>query len=106
MKPFYLCILRCADDSLYVGHTDDLDVRMAQHSGGYGHTRDLRPLEVVYAADFVTREEALSRELQIKKWSRAKKDALIAGDWKRVSDLAKCYAKHGPPKARGVETSR
>jgi predicted GIY-YIG superfamily endonuclease len=47
------------------------------------------PVESVWSQEFVTREEALAAELQIKGWSRAKKEALMAGDWKRISALAK-----------------
>ena len=90
MKPFYLYILRCADDSLYIGHTDDLPARMQQHDSGElgGYTAMRHPLTLVYASEHETRLEALERERQIKRWSRAKKEALIAGDWEGLRRLA------------------
>ncbi|MEP9359175.1 GIY-YIG nuclease family protein [Sphingomonas sp. KR3-1] len=88
---FYTYMLRCNDGSYYIGHTEDLDVRLAQHQRGtlpgYTHTR--RPVELVWCEAFATRYEALAAERQIKGWSRAKKEALIAGDWARISELAR-----------------
>jgi LAO/AO transport system kinase len=91
MKPFFVYMLRCADGSYYTGHTDELERRIGQHSAGEvpGYTHDKRPVELVWSQETATREEALAAELQIKGWSRAKKEALIAGDWARVSELAK-----------------
>lgn len=90
MKPFYLYILRCADDSLYIGHTDDLATRMQQHHSGAlgGCTATRHPLTLVFVSEHETRLEALERERQIKRWTRAKKEALIAGDWDRLRQLA------------------
>ena len=83
-------MLRCADDSFYVGHTDELEKRLGQHQlgeiVGYTHTR--RPVRLVWQQEFETREEALSAERQIKGWNRAKKEALIAGDWVSIRRLA------------------
>jgi len=88
---FYAYILLCADESFYTGHTEDLEHRIAEHqlgrSGGY--TRNRRPLRLVWSQDFPTRYEALSAERQIKGWSRAKKRALINGDWLLLSLLAR-----------------
>ncbi len=88
---FYAYILLCADNSFYTGHTDHLENRIADHHcgrfGGYSAKR--RPVRLVWTQDFPTRHEALSAERQIKGWSRAKKLALIDGDWDRVSLLAR-----------------
>jgi putative endonuclease len=88
---FYAYILLCADKSYYTGHTEDLEHRMAEHhfgrSGGY--TGNRRPVRLVWSQDFPTRYEALSAERQIKGWSRAKKKALIDGDWQLLSLLAR-----------------
>ena len=75
----------------YVGHTDDLERRIAQHRSGAlpGFTADHQPIEFVWSQDFPTRYEAQTAEKQIKGWSRAKKLALIRGDWPRISLLAK-----------------
>lgn len=84
-------MLRCRDDSYYVGHTDDLDRRIGEHQSGAipGYTCMRRPLVLMWSQDFASREEALSAELQIKRWSRAKKEALIQGDWKALSQAAR-----------------
>ena len=88
---FYVYILRCADGSYYVGHTDNLQMRLAQHEHGeipgYTHTR--RPVDLVFAVDCPTRAEAKARERQLKGWSRAKKEALIKGNWSRVQRLSR-----------------
>ena len=83
MKPFFVYLLRCADGSYYVGHTDELERRVAQHQAGEveGYTHERRPVELVWSQETATRDEALSAERQIKGWGRAKKEALIAGDW-------------------------
>ncbi|MEY4160678.1 MAG: hypothetical protein RLZZ136_1299 [Pseudomonadota bacterium] len=88
---FYAYLLRCSDGSYYAGHSDDLDLRMAQHQSGTlgGYTARRRPVVLVWSDSFQTREEAFFAERKIKGWSRAKKEALIAGDWDLVSRLAK-----------------
>ncbi|MGZ8335455.1 MAG: TrmH family RNA methyltransferase [Allosphingosinicella sp.] len=88
---FYTYLLRCADGSYYAGHTDDLDVRIAQHERGElpGYSEKRRPVVLVWSETFPTRDEAFAAERRIKGWSRAKKEALIAGDWKLISQLAK-----------------
>jgi len=87
---FWTYILRCADSMYYTGHTDDLDRRVAQHQSGTirGYTFTRRPVELVWCEAFSTRAEALEAELKIKNWSRAKKEALIARDWHRLSRAA------------------
>lgn len=83
---FHTYILRCADGSYYTGHTDDLDHRIAQHQSGAltGYTFERRPVELMWSESFASRAEALACELQIKGWSRRKKEALITGDWQRL----------------------
>jgi predicted GIY-YIG superfamily endonuclease len=97
---FWCYILRCADGKYYTGHTDDLERRIGEHMhGGFcKYTSRRLPVELAWAADFPTRYEALDSELRVKKWSRAKKEALIAEDWARLSHFAK------PPRER-VSTS-
>jgi putative endonuclease len=88
---FFVYMLHCADGSYYVGHTDDLGKRIAEHSTGEycGYTSSRRPTMLVFSQACTTRFEALSAERQIKGWSRAKKRALINGDWEEISRLAK-----------------
>lgn len=89
--PFWTYMLRCADGRYYTGHTDNLDLRVAQHQSGAmpGYTRNRRPVTLLWSQEFPTRHEALTAERQIKGWSRAKKEALIAGNWDEISRLAK-----------------
>ena len=88
---FFTHILRCADGKYYTGHTDDLERRIAQHhvSEYCDFTSRRRPVELIWASDFPSRYEALSAELEIKKWSKAKKEALAASDWQRLSYFAR-----------------
>ena len=88
--PFYTYMLHCADRSFYVGHTDDLQTRVAQHEAGgiASYTQIRRPVKVVWSQEFSTRIEAIEAERQIKGWSRAKKLALIREDWDLISILA------------------
>ena len=88
---FHAYLLRCNDGSYYAGHTDNIDVRLAQHRSGEmeGYTAKRLPVEPVWCDVFATRAEAFAAERRIKGWSRAKKEALIAGDWDLVSVLAR-----------------
>ncbi|MGH2397840.1 MAG: GIY-YIG nuclease family protein [bacterium] len=88
---FWVYMLRCVDGSYYTGHTDDLERRMADHIAGIvpGYVTSRMPASFMFAEELPTREEALARERQIKGWSRAKKEALIRGDWSEISRLAK-----------------
>ena len=88
---FWVYILRCADGSYYVGHTDNLDARVSAHLAGEveGYTRTRRPVYLVFSAEFPTREDALTWERQIKGWSRAKKEALMKGNWTRIQALSR-----------------
>jgi predicted GIY-YIG superfamily endonuclease len=88
---FWVYMLRCADNSYYVGHTDNLELRMSHHDAGDvpGYTSKRRPVTPVYSQEFPTREEALAAEQQIKKWSRLKKEALIKQDWTSLSRHAR-----------------
>jgi predicted GIY-YIG superfamily endonuclease len=83
-------MLRCADESFYVGHTDHLERRIGMHDAGEcgGYTATRRPVVLVWSQEHSTREDALAAERQIKGWSRAKKQALIRGDWLEIQRLA------------------
>ena len=100
---FHCYLLRCSDGSYYVGHTDDLSRRIAEHQTGFftGYTYKRRPVELVWSTSFQTRDDAKAAERQIKGWSRAKKEALIAGDWERMSELAKCRPVTGSRPSTG-----
>ena len=88
---FWTYMLHCGDRSFYVGHTDNIEARMAAHVSGSipGYTRSRLPVALVWSEQFSTRLEALAMERRIKGWSRAKKLALIRGDWNLIGELAK-----------------
>lgn len=88
---FWVYLLHCADDSYYAGHTDNLESRIGEHQvGSYpGYTANRLPVKLVWSQECATREEALAAEMQIKGWSRKKKEAMMRGDWEAVSLLAK-----------------
>ena len=75
----YTYILKCRDDSLYTGWTNNLEKRLITHNEGKGakYTKARRPVELVYYEEFQTREEAMKREYAIKQLSRKEKEALI-----------------------------
>ncbi len=90
-RPFVAYMLRCADESYYVGHTDDLEKRVLEHQAGgkCAYTERRRPVRLVWSQEFATRAEALAAELRVKNWSRAKKEALAQGDFVQLSTAAK-----------------
>jgi putative endonuclease len=91
MQTFGVYILRCADNSYYTGHTDNLAHRLAQHESGEitsCYTFSRRPVCLVFSQECASRAEALAAEMQIKGWRREKKEALIQGDWEEISRLA------------------
>jgi putative endonuclease len=90
----WLYILRCADGSYYTGSTNNLPLRLAQHKAGEGnaYTRCRLPLELVYSQEFSSEHEAFLRERQVKGWSRAKKEALIRGDFEALIKLSKSHS--------------
>jgi predicted GIY-YIG superfamily endonuclease len=95
---FFVYLLRCADNSYYVGHTEDLDHRVASHQTGRfgGYTADRLPVRLVWSETFESRDDAFAMERKIKGWSRAKKEALIRGDWDEVRRLARSRASFDP----------
>ena len=90
-------ILECADGSYYVGSTIDLERRLREHNEGIGakYTARRRPVEMVYAAEFPDVTQAYAAEKQVQNWSRAKREALIRGDYEALPALArKDFEKH------------
>lgn len=74
-------ILKCNDESFYVGLTTDLKKRIQDHQSGDGaqYTRSRLPVKLVYSEKHANQNDAEDREQQIKRWSRTKKEALISG---------------------------
>ncbi len=75
----YTYILKCADGSLYTGYTTDVEHRLAMHNSGKAskYTRGRLPVELVYVEEFSDKNQAMSREWQIKQLSREEKLKLI-----------------------------
>ncbi|PDT73136.1 GIY-YIG nuclease family protein [Bradyrhizobium sp. C9] len=98
----YVYMLRCADNSFYVGSTtgDDLAPRIEQHNTGAfpGYTYSRRPVVLVWSEHFERITDGIAAERQIKGWSRAKKEALIKSDWETVRRFARRRA--GAPRAK------
>jgi predicted GIY-YIG superfamily endonuclease len=87
----WMYILKCADGSYYVGSTRNLDLRLSQHQSGKGsvYTSGRLPVELVYAEEYDRIVDAYSREKQVQNWGRAKREALINGDFDSLPLLAK-----------------
>src|SRR5436305_3270699 len=95
----YVYMLRCADNSYYVGSAtgDDLQPRIDQHNCGVfpGYTFSRRPVTLVRSERFDRATDGIAAERQIKGWSRAKKEALIKQNWLEISRLSR---RGGKPK--------
>jgi predicted GIY-YIG superfamily endonuclease len=91
MPDFFIYILKCNDDSYYIGHTDDLEKRVEEHASGScsNYTSTRLPVKLVFTEAFQRREDALAFEIKIKKWSRVKKEALINRDFEAIRKYAK-----------------
>ena len=84
-------ILRCSDGSYYTGSTRDLESRLYEHQNGLGavFTKKRLPIKLVYCEEFERIDDAFYRETQVQGWSRAKKEALIQGQYDLLPKLAK-----------------
>ncbi len=104
---FWAYVVRCADDSYYTGHTDDLERRIGQHNLGEiaGYTQTRRPVTLMWCQEFPSRQEALTAEFQVKDWSRKKKEALFRDDWAAVSAAARKPERSEPVPRYEVSTS-
>jgi putative endonuclease len=88
---YFVYILTCSDGTLYVGSTSDVSRREHTHNEGHGakYTAGRRPVRVVYSEGHESRSAAQKREAQLKRWTRARKQALITGDHQHLHGLAK-----------------
>ena len=87
---WYVYILLCDQKTYYIGLTSDVNKRLKSHKAKQNiATKEFSEIEVVYAEKYITRKEAERREIQIKKWSRAKKKALIEGNLELLKKLSK-----------------
>jgi len=84
-------IVRSSDGTLYVGHTEDPETREKEHNDSRGarYTAMRRPIRLVYTEALESLGAAVRRERQLKRWSTAKKEALIEGDLARLKQLSR-----------------
>src|SRR5271169_295023 len=99
MKTYYIYILQCADGSYYTGVTNNVEKRFYEHQEGliescYTHNR--RPVKLMYIEESSDVLATISREKQIKGWTRKKKEALIAKDHEKLIELSKSYSCPSP----------
>ena len=83
MKDYFVYIVECTDGNYYTGVTSELEKRINKHNSGFykGYTSSRLPVKLVYSNRFTNINDAINAEKQIKGWSRAKKEALIIGDY-------------------------
>ena len=94
---YYVYILECSDGSFYTGSTDDVNKRLLQHQEGVkasSYTYSRRPVKLVWTSEETKYYyDALRWERQIKGWNRAKKQALIRGDFDAIHEIVKIERK-------------
>lgn len=80
--PYYFYILRCADNTLYCGQTNNLERRVKEHNFDINksakYLRPRKPVQLVYCEEYNTLQDAMKREFQVKKWPKLKKEILIS----------------------------
>ena len=91
----WLYILRLNSGQIYIGSTTDLDRRVEEHYSGHAcrTTKLDPPIKLIYSEPLTTFSEARKREAQIKRWTRAKKEALVSGDLAKLRKLSKSRKK-------------
>ncbi|MCO6494375.1 MAG: GIY-YIG nuclease family protein [Bacteroidetes bacterium] len=92
MNQYYTYILKCSDGSYYVGVTNNIEKRYNEHQEGLDtscYTYKRRPVELVCYEMFIDINQAITREKQLKGWSRSKKEALINSDFNELIKLSK-----------------
>ncbi len=92
MKLLYVYILKCSDNSYYTGITNNIERRLNEHQTGCNedsYTSSRRPVELMFFTGFSDFNFAISKEKQLKSWSRSKKEALIEGKYDDLINLAK-----------------
>lgn len=89
---YYVYILLCSDNSYYIGVTNNIEERVLQHQNGVNssaYTYNKRPVHLIYSEAFIDVKQAIEREKQLKRWSRAKKEALLNNDIVKLKLLSK-----------------
>jgi predicted GIY-YIG superfamily endonuclease len=87
----FVYILRCSDNTFYVGHTNNLITREHAHNDGTAaqYTACRRPVKLVYSEEFAVLATAIARGKQLKRWSSQKKEALITHNVRSLKQLSK-----------------
>ena len=90
-KRLYVYIVNCKDDSYYTGVTNNVEKRVVEHNYGLdkkSYTYSRRPVNLVFSQEFIDPNEAIRFEKQVKGWRRAKKKALIEGNFEKLVKLS------------------
>lgn len=93
MRYYYVYMVQCSDDSIYIGLTNDLERRLKEHNFGLNdnsYTSKRRPVKMIWHQEFMQFEQAEKFEKKIKKWSRSKKMALANGDYNLLKLFSIC----------------
>jgi putative endonuclease len=91
VRIFYVYMVRCIDGTFYVGVTNDIARRFAEHCAGHDptcYTATRGPLQLVYAGEFDRPDEAIAFEKRLKGWTHKKKRAFAERDWPLLKRLA------------------
>jgi putative endonuclease len=89
----YVYILKCSDNTYYTGVTNNPQRRLFEHNSGKNknsYTSSRLPVSIIYCEQFTDFNLAISWEKRIKKWSKAKKEALISENWDQLKIAAAC----------------
>lgn len=88
-------ILQCSDGTYYTGSTKEIEKRIEEHQSGIGakYTSRRLPVKLLYFEEFQRINEAFYREKQVQGWSRKKKEALIASNYKDLTKFSECNNK-------------
>jgi predicted GIY-YIG superfamily endonuclease len=106
-ETYWVYVLKCVDDTYYVGMTNNLELRLAPHHQGLGYrsyTTSRRPVELIWSQQFPSHDEAFICERQIKGWSRSKKAALINGNWDEIHGIVTHERKTRRLKAKQLKS--
>ena len=98
MKQYYVYIVKCKDNSYYIGVTNNIERRLYEHNAGLNkisYTFKRKPVELVWFETFLDINEAILIEKKIKGWSRRKKEALITENWDKLIEYSKNYTQYG-----------
>ncbi|WP_336336350.1 GIY-YIG nuclease family protein [Haloarcula brevis] len=78
-SPYHVYVLRCSDNTFYTGYTTDVERRVREHDAGDGakYTRGRTPVDLVHVESFDSQSAAMSREYEIKQYTRAAKERLV-----------------------------